>query len=507
MHDRYRSLASSGYRLGLLLLFFAGLIVSAVAAQTDGVGGLQWIMELKRLEAEQDWTARLETARRGVAEILGPEDLRASVLTLAMDALGDYVNQHGSSPALDAEADGYYREAVGLTDASSEERAALEHAAALYYSKSKRNGRALPYLFRTHDYREATENIEALIASYGSIAAAYGDMGQLLLEEQYRRKALALAQERYIIGLRPKSSQAWLTYLELIEAQMDNVAKPGRTADVLELWELAEPVRYAYAGLFSGFSKLAFYLALTGDHELAERYLQRAIEELDKEATARPQLAPKLRRDLQCAQAQIELEKGRYQEAVPELGRCLETTIALGMEPDMTLYAKLGKAKERTADLDGAIESYQTAVSQAEVLRGSYGVADRATFFRNLSRRAYWGLIRSYAMRARSSGSVDDLYRALYSSELVRARQIGEILDPEGERAISSQRLAIFRDDLRPEELVINLVATDTGIVVLAFGKQGVSEASSPRSASCCSGPRRRSSKTKRAWWCFPTDS
>jgi len=463
-------------RVIIVCICFCALAVNARSADSslsDSGKVLQWIEELKKHTATQNWDAKLKTARHGVTEKLGRQsDLRVEVMILALGALGDYVNLRGSTAKLDDEAQRYHDEGYQKALGDRAAQVQIDHMLALYYSKSHRNGLALPYMLRELEYLKIQDDIEQLFVAYGGLASAYGDMGQLGLEKHYRRLTLTLAQEHFIVGLRPPAGQLWITYLDLIKAYMDDIASPGKSAELLELWDIAEPIYFAYGSFPSkGYMSLAYYLSLAGDYDKARHYYKKAKKELNRETAQHPSTSAALRRDFMCNQAEFQLQLRHYRQAASEIKRCIEHTHELKMKPDMTLYTKLGIAREHSGDLQGAIQSYRDAIAQAEVLRSSFGVAERATFFRSLSRRAYWGLIRCYAKRGAAKRKIPDLYLALQASELVRARQLGELIDPQSEPSIALERFEKLHKSLAPTEVVLDYILTDREIVILAVSQ------------------------------------
>ena len=122
-----------------------------------------------------------------------------------------------------------------------------------------------------------------------------------------------------------------------------------------------------------------------------------------------------------------------------------------------------GLAQERAGKVELAIEFLSQAVEGSERARSSYTVESRARFLRGTTIKAYWGLLRTYARRFRTSGKRADYARALDVAQKLTARQFGEVLGV-GDKAIEPGKL-----ELAPDELLLQLVSTDAGIVVFSF--------------------------------------
>ncbi len=450
-------------------------------AQGDAVAS--WRDELAGWEADQNWAERLTAARRGVSEFQRPAGLRISVIMLALDALSDYVDLYDATPELDDEAGTYHAEAqrlaVGVSKAHYDSdwlswlRAELEQRVAIYFSNSGRNGLAIPHLLRNLDYWAKSSDPDdrySLLMSHDAVASAYGDMGELALERHHRDEALKIARRYFVLGLRPASGQPWINYAGLLKKKMDDIAEPGRAQEILDLWKIARPIYHTHLTyVHSGYAAVANYLAIAGDFENAERFMTRAIEESEKVARRKPQVAALIRRDVLCSRASVRLRAGRFTEAAALFEDCLRQTPG---SAGASLHRLMAEAYEGLGELDRAIESYRLSIDSIEKTRSSYSVAQRATFFRSVSRRSYWGLIRCYAKRAASGKNRQDFLAALQASELIRGRQLGELVDPETEPMLALERLGELMGTLEPHAVVLDYIVTEREIVVLAFSRE-----------------------------------
>jgi CHAT domain-containing protein len=428
---------------------------------------LKLIKELKRTEQEQDWQAHLEVARRLVAMPIDP-DTRVESLALAIDALADYADFHGLSPGMDEEARRYYQE--GAASASPEQQAQIDHVMTLYYSKSARNGLAIPYVQSELAYWESVDDRVQVMLAYDGLASIYHDMGELALSDHYRQIALGIGRDYFEVGVRPPPGNAWISYSGIIWKWADRISGPGQAEAVLELWKLQEPIYDEYLKFeHKGLAKLAGYLAISGDHERAAHTMSEAEKVWEEESARNPQFASMLRRDLICSKAQIAVWAEDFQEANGLFEQC----VALSEQGklDAALYRLQGTAHEGVGDLSGAVAAYHKSLQAAETLRGSYGVAERAAFFRSVVRKSYWGLIRAQAKLAAASRDERQFFQALAASETIRARQLGELIDPGSSGALDLGELRAWRASLPAEEVVISYILTDREIVTLAFSR------------------------------------
>lgn len=431
------------------------------------------LMELQKHREAQDWTAALETARRIVQNpaLQGAPGVRRDALKIALGALEDYVAYYGASPSTDSEAQSYYEEGLRLPDPAEEDRAQLEHMIALYHGSAGRTGRALPHLKRELDHWERSDDRTQLVLAYASLAASYADMGQRALRDLYRERALDLARAHFVLGVRPAEAQSWLAYSELLLARMDDIAGPGRAPEILALWEILEPIYPKYLTFqYKGYEKLSVYLALSGEHEQAAAHYQRALEEWKRVADRHTDLASRVETDLLCTSAHLAILRSEFADGASRIERCISRWREMGMAMDLSGPRLAGRAYEGLGDLARAADAYRSSMAVAEEARASFDVADRIAFFRNGAERSYWGLIRSLAALAERSRREQAFFEVLAATEQLRGRQLGEII-AGAEDTPSADRLRRFRAGLPGDVAVLDYVATDVGLVVLAFSR------------------------------------
>jgi tetratricopeptide (TPR) repeat protein len=427
---------------------------------------MKYQKQMKEQEARQDWAGRLETARALAAA--APDSLFVETRVLALDAVQDYVDFHGTNTALDAEAERYYAE--GLARADSTQRAQLYHMMALHHSMSGRNGAALPYLQLELEHWKAVDDRLQVLLAYNGIASVHNDRGDAALRDVYRQKALDLAGEHFEVGVRPPPGQAWISYSEMLKMRMDNIAAAGRSEEILSLWEKLEPIYDQYLEFdYKGPKAVAELLAISGDVERADRFMRDARGLAEKAIARHPELADGIRNELRCSAAMLDRHAERWQAARSGFEACFALQGAIGMERGISGGRALGLAYEKLGLLPEAIETYRAAIETAERTRASYEIAQRATFFRSIVRSAYWGLIRCLVRQAESSGDERIFLEALSATEQVRGRQLGELLDSEAGAAGSLESLALLRSSLPEGTIVLGYMLTDQEIVVLAF--------------------------------------
>jgi CHAT domain-containing protein len=143
------------------------------------------------------------------------------------------------------------------------------------------------------------------------------------------------------------------------------------------------------------------------------------------------------------------------------------------MTPGAANFRLAGLAYEGADQFNSARENFEQSIAKLEQARGSYSVIERTAFFRSEpARESYWGLIRILSKTAVQSGQKDDVLVAIQATERIRARQLGELLDQQGQ-AVSVQSLGQLREQLDGDTLILDYILTDQAIVLLALAKEG----------------------------------
>ncbi len=352
-------------------------------------------------------------------------------------------------------------------------RAALDGAYAAYFAQTGRNGFASIYAERqlqvVQKYGSAYDRLDA----HDLLAGMYADIGQLALRDHHRELALAAAEAHM-----PGGSEAEPVATDAMGAKVQ-LRKIDRIRELYfkRMNDLATSGRYPETGFpFSMFEMITemlpgprfWHWARASSVSSQARAFEDARDLLDRaRETAKSEGQDPDDWYIACRQAELLLAEGSPEAAEPLSAHCLSEQPAPGIL-DLRLR---GEALEGVGRYAEAKEVYLRAARQAERLRTSYSVADRAGFYRGNVRAAHWGLIRVTALQAAASGADADLLRAIEASEHMRSRQLGDLLGRDDLASISPDRLAALRAQLAPDEAVLTYVLMSHHLVLLAWDR------------------------------------
>jgi CHAT domain-containing protein len=433
--------------------------------------------DFQRLKGEGKTAEALEVLRKEIAKpsffLSGgaqPVYIRQHFLL----TLGEYAGRVGVTSEFDTEAHGVYEQGVEkYARNNSELRAILDNGIALYFSNSYRNGLALPYMRKELEYWESAGNPMRMTLGYDAIASAYWDMGEFELSRYYMEKALESAAGYFVLGKRPSDINEWSEYWNILGKHMDNAGQVGDVELLERLWKLQEPIEPQYwgNGALTGFTA-AQHFALASQVERGREMLAKASELWlafpGRSSNARLKMLGDAAEI--CTRGIVSVAAKAYTAATTDLEECLESNTEVGLkEHDASFKQKLGLSYEGSGKPEEAIAAYREAIAATEVSRASYSVAERAKFFRTFFRKSYWGLVRVQAKRARQDQAA--FFEALHTSELVRGRQLGELIDPQTAERITPASLKTLQTQLPADAVVLAYTATDTELVVLAMAR------------------------------------
>lgn len=444
----------------------AAAILLCIAAPSQAELRLQ---AYNRIKAQQDWHGALKVMREELADpVLSTDAYLAQIRVVALSAMGDVAYNHGWDAALDEEAQRIHAE--GLKQAGKDEllQAQVNRLLALYFSKSKRNGMAVRLLRQDLEYWMKVNNTFQIIAGYDGIASAYADMGELQLEDHYRGLALDMARDYFKLGVSPSSENEWLQYRQMLGKYMDKTARPGNRAELERIWSLIQPISDKYlAPNAMSYLKAAEHFAIGREHGRAVELNEQAKRVWSGERATYPsELQQRVESDMLGTEATLLVYSGRWAEAARLFETLLERRKALNVAvEDPAMHRLRGWAYEGAGDYDRAIEAYGAAIALFERTRQSFNISERAAFFRSVARRPYWGLIRSLIRR----GKPGDHLEAMRTMELVRARQLGELLDPAATPYLTDDSLDALRQRLKPAEAVLAYTLTDTELAIVGM--------------------------------------
>jgi len=444
--------------------------------------------DYQRLKGEGKVAEAVQVLREEIADpsfLLGTGSQPVYIRQHFLMTLGSHVARVGPKPEFDAEALRVYREGLEKhAGDDAERRALLANGLALYYSNSYRNGLALPYMRLELGVWERLGNPFRVMLTHDAIASAYWDMGEFELNRHYMERVLEAAAGYFVLGERPKDLNEWVQYWTFLGKYMDNAAQLRDIALLDRLWKLMEPIEPRYWGNGALTAQSAAQLfALAGQGERARETLARGGELWQQ---MREKASPRLRelgdQGRLCSTAMVNVALQQYAEAVPLMESCLKGQETTGVkEHEANFKQKLGLAYEKTGALDKAAGAYRASIASAEGTRASYTIAERAKFFRTFLRLPYWGLVRIQAGRA--AGDAAAFYEALHTSEQVRGRQLGELIDPAMSQRISPESLRALQQRLGADAAVLAYTATDGELILLAMTRDRVLAAVTPYDA------------------------
>lgn len=451
---------------------------AAVALLLCGEALADRIAQSAKLKGEGKWQEALQELREEIASprrTVDPRTHEANVRQIFLVNMGEYAAIHGADEKTDAEARAVYEE--GRKNARTRpHEAILDNGMAVYWSKSQRNGLALPHMRRDLQYWLEERNPFRIFLGYHALQAASMDMGELALAAHYRAKALETARDYYVLGSKPANINEWLQYWIVLGEYMALAAARSDVAGLEALLALREPISSRYWNMASlTLADAAEQFATAGEHKRGLEFMVRSLASWAVEQSRFNQNVRDLTEiTLRCKEANVSRLAARYQEAVEGFARCDALFKAAGQRDLDLSFILRGAAYEGAGDLEAAARAYQTAIDGAEKTRSSFSLAERANFFRTAVRRAYWGQIRVLAHTSAKAGGDTDFFRAMQVSEMVRARQLGELLDTEASRRVSPEGIARLQKRLSADEAIFAYTVTDSEVVLLVMSAAAV---------------------------------
>lgn len=414
---------------------------------------------------------------------------------MAIRAITAVMESSGFDPELDAEAHRYYEEALELGDAKT---AAAELAR--LYDRTGRRGK-IAALLGESGAAVGSDDYDGAIRMWRAELAK----GDLAASELAWARAEALAAVSFDVerafpktfgasgnldasagkgGLYNLGGADWRGRYEVLRERMFSIASPhdsptGRVevGELARLWSQYERIGVrstddlmgrSYGDTYRVYVDGAKVFAIAGQAAAARALLEIA------ERAATGEVSEFRRADLACATAFV-AARTEAEDAAPAAERCIAIARRSDRELEIPELVALGEAFEDARALDDAEALYRQAIERAERQRDSFPVEQRTTFFRTSVRRGYWGLARTLARRsaaAQGAAAQRDFVGALAAIEQVRARQLGELLASSGQRLGTVDSLATLRERLGPDDVLLDYVAMDDEVLLLAVTRE-----------------------------------
>src|SRR5574341_145830 len=470
-----------GNRIGIKGICWVFVFVCLGTVGAAECAGKSVEAEFRWQVGDGNWVDALKTARTRIEKASWMESKadKADDRLRVINALGGYVGAHGWRPEFDAEVQKHYKEGLQYAGDTDEARLVFDMAMARYYLASDRPGLSIPYGQKRVEYWKAQNNTYGLMNAYQDLAEGYARSGDLAGQQRYQQAALDIAKTYFQFGKQPTSNAEWASYHEILLVRMEDTAHKKDARELLELWKEDEAVLNKYlARRFRSYLTVAELLAGAGDQGKAAEVYEQAkgawkneFSPLAKQTDlAKLNLPPDDRAGFVCTQAII-WTYGNNPAALKGFEECDRLNALFKKDPDARLLRVRGLAYEKAGQLDRAVEAYQASIESAERARKSFSLAERLAFFRTSVRESYGGLLRASARRAAQTGTEKDFDAALQASELMRGRQFGELLDEAVQAKVATQKLRLFRNELKPDEAVLAYTILDDAVVVVGFAK------------------------------------
>ncbi len=449
----------------VLALAFMTLLAPPTIAQDAAHGPTpdEVMARYTELRDAQDWSGALNVLRDEIDDPGDPSpEYLSAIRLLALRMLAQAMKFEPNDETIDAEAERYVTEGTNLLPDDDTRQAQLIHALGVYYSSTGRNGLAVEQFEKSLSFWEKTGDTFSTILALASLASTEADRGSYEAEAYLRGEALRLAEEYFVMTNEEATPEEWLEYSNLLMGHLDMLAAPGNREELVPLVNRVQMIDRFYLAPNTWFLtsiKAAEYFALCGAHEDAQEHLERARE------LAKQFPHPQADIDIASSTAHVAVLAGRYQEALDIWEWWKREAENIGLRPTIADFRIKGIALEGLGRYQEAGEAYVQGVLLAEELRESYPVEDRAKFFRSIVREPYWGLIRCAAQRAISSGKPKDVLDAMRATEMLRARQLGELVGDD-DPVISAERMEQFRENLAPGQLVLSYIVTDRQLLL-----------------------------------------
>lgn len=438
------------------------------------------VTKFLQYKKEQQWEEALKEIRQEIADPAdSTKNYRFNLRVLGLSALGDYVNVYGLRPGLDDEAKQYFDEGLRYAGSDLKNQAKIHYMFGLYFSKSTRNGLAIPYIKKDLAYSQSVNDTFRIIVGYHNLAACFHDRGEPRLRDYYRKKAMDLADSYFALDPKPQPTDAeeWLQYSRILKSYVDDIARQPESAPIIKkLWqEKIKPITKKFVQpTYISFNYVAQRLALAGDIDGAMKIFSEAEAIIAKEkAKSGKILQEMMTRDMVCAHGHLQLLAELHAVAVKSLERCQWLWETGEQAFGVNSQRILGLAYEKAGDWVRAILAYRGSIQGSEQLRESFSVLERGTFFQTSSiRDTYWGLIRASAMLAELTGQENDFFSALEATERIRARQLAELVISQEAGSGTLASLKGLQQRMAPNAVVIDYILTDQSIVILAFDRE-----------------------------------
>ena len=435
-----------------------------------------WANTYIQFKDQQNWPKALETVRAEIRDPWAPNH-SGYLFHLHMVGISTLVKYAETLSAdlksLDVEALQYYRNSLIHRKEYPREAAEANNLMAFYFSSTMRNGLALPYHRKAHQFWLNTGNQFQIIRGFHGFANMFSDMGDKKTAIYYRSKALVAAQDYFKFGLSPTDAHEWLQYETLLAGAASSASERGDRDTLESLWQIMEPIVKKYLSPKSiSYQSMAQSFAIAGDIERGRALLKQSKIIWGSEKKRFPQLTGAAKTDFLCAEGQIELEAENFPRASELLKTCrqLYHTLNSALADNMVVLKHHARSHQGMGNIDTAIDLYEASVQGFENLRSSFAVGERASFFnKDVAREAYWGLIETRAQRALTTQHENDFWETIKAMERIRARQFGELVKGNFTRDASIANLKGLAQKLDHNTAVVNYILTKRAIVLLAF--------------------------------------
>lgn len=339
----------------------------------------------------------------------------------------------------------------------------------LFFTRSYRAGKAIGHIKKAIDLSRP-ESFNRFI-HLANLSTCYADMGKFDLRAHYLSQSVETGR-KYFKNISRQVSGEFVSqlnaYCSILTARLDDLSWAADARDNLpEMHRLWKDLEATIQRWYTISSQYSLYIgpiqafAVAGDIEFAHQLLM-DIQALNEKYPFKDQSLAES--DFLMVQARIFQAQGRVQQAAAMLEKWAEQREG-STEKKLTGndLRVVGLALEGSGNYPKAIYYLKRSLGEFEKLRSSFVLRSRGQVLSGMTIKTYWGLLRSTVRQfllTREPALFDD---ALTVARMLRARQFGELLGIDDQLATNVDENAL---KLNPEELLINVIVTDSAVVI-----------------------------------------